>query len=113
MGLDTRIKNTIDKVFTKYADLTVPVVFNKKTVSGFNFTLNEEVSTTSTINTTGFVTEAKSKVEGRIVSTLTLIVKTTSSDFSGYTTVLIDGKTYSCVLKTGNKYATEFEVIET
>ncbi len=112
MGLDTRIKNTIDKVFTKYADLTVPVVFYRKSVNGFDFSSSEEISVSSVINTTGFITESKSKVEDRIVSILTLIVKTSSSDFSGYTTVNIDGKTYSCALKTGNKYATEFEVVQ-
>lgn len=112
MGIDTRITLTVDRVFKKYTELTVPVIFNKSDVSGFDFGTGENVSTSTTINTTGFIIESKSKIDGRISSVLILIVKTLESDFSGYTTVSINGDTYSCKLKTGNKYTTEFEVVK-
>lgn len=112
MSLDSRILAAVDRVFTKFAELTVPVIFNKKEVSGFNFGTGENVSNSITISTTGFITESKSNIDGRGSSGLVLIVRTSESDFSGYTTVVVSGDTYSCKLKSGNKYTTEFEVVK-
>jgi hypothetical protein len=106
MGLDAKIKASVDKAFRKIDDILSTVVFSNQSTGDFDFATGQVVSTTTTISTRGYVMKRKVVVDGIRVTRLTLLLKTEGYVFNGYTTVSVSGSNYKCSVLESDAYVT-------
>lgn len=96
MAIRGKIQAGVDKAFLKIADMLKDVTFTYTEPTSFSFDDNTAALTPVTYATKGFPYSKASKVDGQVVTTQLLMIKTKDWNFSGYTTVSVEGVTYTC-----------------
>ena len=112
MSLRRTVKGAVDRAFRTVDDLLLPVQFNNTKVTGFDFSNSGVESETSQFNTRGLKSSIRGTVGGLPTNIATLIVKTEGIDFSAYTKVTLEGRSYSCKVLEANEFVTTLEIVE-
>lgn len=106
MGLDAKIRKSVDKAFAKIADILSPVVFSNRASSSFDFTAGEVTTVDSALVTKGYLMNKRVSVNGIRVTRVTLLLKTEGYVFNGYTEVAVAGVNYKCSVLESDAYVT-------
>lgn len=111
MPLNDKVQRAVDLAFTKVDSLLKTAVFSNKSSSSFNFANSAVVAVNTQYTTRGLLQNKKYWANGSTITKLTLLLKTGGIVFSGYTTVVIDGGTYSCSVMEGDAFITTLELV--
>lgn len=112
MTLKTKLSKGVDRAFAKIDSLLKPAAFVNKVASGFNFDENKPMFTTTIFSTRGFMESKTKKVDGAVVTTTTLMMKTNASlALSLYSTVTVEGVEYHFTVIQLDDFITKLELV--